>query len=62
MEGAEPIDIDLLPPVPGVDEDEWAELIELGRERGELHAEEITHVVRSVELTGETLELLHKSL
>jgi RNA polymerase primary sigma factor len=62
MEGAESIDVDLLPPVLGVDEAEWAELIELGRRRGELHAEEITHVVRTIELTGETLELLHKAL
>ncbi len=42
-------------PLPGVDADEWAALVERGRAAGELHAEELTRVLRHVELTGDVL-------
>jgi RNA polymerase primary sigma factor len=42
-------------PFVGVDPGEWSELIERGRARGVLHAEEITHVLRKVELSGDVL-------
>ena len=42
-------------PFTGVDSDEWIDLIERGRTRGVLHAEEITHVLRKVELSGDVL-------
>ncbi len=42
-------------PFTGVDSDEWTDLIERGRTRGVLHAEEITHVLRKVELSGDVL-------
>ncbi len=42
-------------PFSGVDADEWLDLLERGRVRGVLHAEEITHVLRKVELSGDVL-------
>ena len=42
-------------PFVGVDVGEWSDLIERGRARGVLHAEEITHVLRQVELSGDVL-------
>jgi len=43
------------PPLPGVDPDEWAALIARGRADGELHAEDLTRVLRHVELTSDVL-------
>jgi RNA polymerase primary sigma factor len=44
------------PPVAGnVDVEEWEELVVRGREAGAVHAEEVTHVLRHVELSGEVL-------
>ena len=42
-------------PFAGVDNDEWGDLVVQGRESGAVHAEEITHVLRHVELTGDVL-------
>ena len=42
-------------PFVGVDVGEWSDLIERGRARGVLQAEEITHVLRQVELSGDVL-------
>ncbi len=38
-------------PFDGVDPDEWGELVDRGRAKGGLHAEEIAHVLRHVELS-----------
>jgi RNA polymerase primary sigma factor len=43
-------------PFPGVDPAEWNSLLERGEISGVLDAEEITHVLRTVELTGDVLE------
>jgi RNA polymerase primary sigma factor len=43
------------PPFAGVDTEEWGELVARGRVSGEVHAEEVTHVLRHVELTGDVL-------
>jgi RNA polymerase primary sigma factor len=38
-------------PIVGVDHGEWGELIERGQRSGELHADEVSHVLRHVELS-----------
>ena len=42
-------------PFLGVDTGEWGDLVEQGRESGQVHAEDVTHVLRHVELTGDVL-------
>ena len=42
-------------PFAGVDREEWGDLVHRGRESGAVHAEEVTHVLRHVELTGDVL-------
>jgi RNA polymerase primary sigma factor len=49
-------------PFADVDSEEWADLIERGRVRGVLHAEEITHVLRKVELSGDVLAAVQVEL
>ena len=39
-----------------VDAAEWSALLEHGRHQGRIHAEQVTHVLRDVELTGEVLD------
>ena len=39
----------------GVDPAEWDALLDRGRQQGSLHAEQVTHVLRDVELTGDVL-------
>ena len=50
------------PPIVGVDRAEWDALVERGREAGELHADQIAHVLREVELTSDTLEAVTATL
>ena len=50
------------PPVPGVDPGEWQQLVARGSQVGLLHAEEITHVVRDLELTGDILTVITERL
>jgi RNA polymerase primary sigma factor len=54
---AEPAaDAVLAPTAPhGVDAGEWGDLVERGRVSGAVHAEDVTHVFRDVELTGDVL-------
>jgi len=47
--------VDGEPPVVGVDADEWNDLVARGRESGDLHADEVSHVLRHVELSGDVL-------
>ena len=49
-------------PFPGVDPDEWNSLLARGAISGVLDAEEITHVLRTVELTGDVLEGVQKAV
>ena len=42
-------------PFSGVEAREWDKLVEKGRQSGEVHAEDVTHVLRHVELTGDVL-------
>lgn len=42
-------------PFLGVEAKEWEKLVAKGRESGEVHAEDVTHVLRHVELTGDVL-------
>ena len=61
--GAEPIDVPVVPPpLDGVDHTEWKALVERGRESGELHADQIAHVLRNVELTGDAITAVSESL
>lgn len=53
---------DASPPVLGVAEAEWDQLVERGKVVGEVHAEEVTHVLRHVELTGDVLTEVQTSL
>jgi RNA polymerase primary sigma factor len=46
----------------GVDALEWASLIERGRQQGSIHAEQVTHVLRHVELTGDVLATINLTL
>jgi RNA polymerase primary sigma factor len=43
------------PPFLGVDREEWGDLVGRGRESGAVHAEDVAHVLRHVELTGDVL-------
>ncbi len=49
-------------PLPGVEVAEWQDLIERGRTAGELLAEDVAHVLRSVELTGDVLNQIQSTL
>ncbi len=61
--GHEPVELPTEePPVQGVDRSEWNDLIERGRGDGQLHAEEVAHVLRDIELTGDNLHAVHASL
>ena len=42
-------------PVEGVDESEWDKLVERGRTTGEVHADQVSHVLRHVELSETVL-------
>ena len=42
--------------IEGVDLVEWAALVHRGHQQGSLHAEQVTHVLRDVELTGDVLD------
>ncbi len=42
-------------PVPGVDEAEWDKLVERGLTTGEVHADQVSHVLRHVELSETVL-------
>ena len=50
------------PPMEGVDRSEWDALVARGRADGQLHAEEIAHVLRDVELTGDALLAMNETL
>ena len=49
-------------PFAGVDQGEWGDLVARGRESGELHAEDVAHVLRHVELTGDVLVEVQSAL
>jgi RNA polymerase primary sigma factor len=49
-------------PYIGVDSVEWHEMVERGSASGVLHADEIAHVLRKVELTGDVLADVHSTL
>ncbi|CAN5856670.1 RNA polymerase sigma factor RpoD [soil metagenome] len=49
-------------PFRDVDSAEWRALIDRGREQGDVHAEQVTHVLRHVELTGDVLETVRETL
>src|SRR3954452_17840849 len=59
VEPARPIEP---PDMEGVDAAEWLSLLERGRQQGSVHAEQVTHVLRHVELTGDVLETVAYSL
>ena len=46
-------------PIDGVDPMEWETLLERGRARGVLHADEIAIVLKRVELSGDVLSAMH---
>ncbi|MDQ3737970.1 MAG: RNA polymerase sigma factor RpoD [Actinomycetota bacterium] len=50
------------PPYPRIDGDEWRVLLSKGRAAGSLHADEVSHVLRDVELTGDVLHVVQQSL
>ena len=51
------------PPVTdGVDAAEWRSLIDRGLQQGSVHAEQVTHVLRHVELTGDVLDSISHTL
>ncbi|HTH06231.1 MAG TPA: sigma-70 family RNA polymerase sigma factor, partial [Ilumatobacteraceae bacterium] len=49
-------------PYVGVDADEWQAMIARGTARGVLHADEVAHVLRQVELTGDVLHDVQATL
>jgi RNA polymerase primary sigma factor len=46
----------------GVDPAEWDALLARGRQQGSVHAEQVTHVLRAVVLTGDVLDQVKESL
>ena len=50
------------PHMAGVDAGEWQSLIDRGRQQGSIHAEQVTHVLRHVELTGDVLDSVQHTL
>jgi RNA polymerase primary sigma factor len=61
--GVEPLDAPTEPPpLEGVDRSEWDKLVVRGRADGVLLAEQIAHVLRDVELTGDALTAVHVAL
>ena len=52
----------IAPPLEGVDRTEWDDLVRRGRADGELHAEQITHVLRHVELTEDVIHAVNETL
>ena len=46
----------------GVEPREWTALLRRGRASGSVHAEQIAHVLRDVELTGDALKAVHVEL
>jgi RNA polymerase primary sigma factor len=61
--GDDPVKLSTVPPpMDGVDRSEWDALVERGRAEGQLHAEQIAHVLRNVELTGDALHAVNGSL
>jgi RNA polymerase primary sigma factor len=49
-------------PVAGVDEGEWDKLVERGRTNGEVHADQVSHVLRNVELSETVLTDVHEAM
>ena len=49
-------------PIHGVNVVEWDSLIERGRRSGRVHAEDVTHVFRDVELTGDVLADIQQAM
>ena len=63
MGDADPVELPTIPPpLAGVDRSEWQALVERGRGAGELQADQIAHVLREVELTGDVLNVVHDTL
>jgi len=61
--GDDPVNLSTVPPpLEGVDRSEWDALVARGRADGELHAEQVAHVLRDVELTGDALLAVNGSL
>jgi RNA polymerase primary sigma factor len=52
----------VVPPVDGVDTVEWSALVEQGKASGGVHADDVAHVLRHVELTGDVLVTVHTEL
>jgi RNA polymerase primary sigma factor len=53
---------DLVAPFDGVDRDEWAQLLAKGRRSGEVHADQVSHVLRHVELSAVVLTEVHDAM
>jgi RNA polymerase primary sigma factor len=49
-------------PFVGVDAEEWGDLVDRAREAGSVHAEDVAHVLRHVELTGDVLNEVQVAL
>ncbi|NQY56643.1 MAG: RNA polymerase sigma factor RpoD [Ilumatobacteraceae bacterium] len=49
-------------PFPGVDAEEWADLVDGARESKEVHAEDVAHVLRHIELSGDVLNRVSEVL
>ncbi len=61
--GDDPVNLSTVPPpLEGVDRSEWDALVARGRADGGLHAEQVAHVLRHVELTGDALLAVNGSL
>ena len=61
--GDDPVKLSTVPPpMEGVDRSEWDSLVARGRADGQLHADEIAHVLRDVELTGDALLAMNVTL
>jgi RNA polymerase primary sigma factor len=59
---ADPRSPDDAAPFPGVDGSEWDELVGRGRRSGAVHADDVAHVLRHVELSGDVLTEVQSSM
>ena len=52
----------VIAPIEGVDDAEWSKLVDRGRSNGEVHADQVSHVLRHVELSETVLTDVHEAM
>ena len=55
-------DLPIVPPIGGIDSDAWLALVHKGRRNGELHADDVTLIMKDVELSEEAITAVRVAL